>query len=101
MRLKNYEWTRHGLTEPLVTAILYKKVEDGKNIAAYRFIYYSNKIIVVFEDNGYRGGEVIKEGEPSEESLAKLIAEFSEDNDDLVIMGEEKIGLKILELLFS
>lgn len=102
MRLKNYEWSRHGLTEPLLTAIVYKKVEDGKNIAAYRFLYYVNKVITIFEDNSYRGGEVIEEtNEATIEGLAKEISKFSEDNDDLIVIGEEKIGLKLLEMLFN
>ncbi|BBD72011.1 hypothetical protein HS1genome_0400 [Sulfodiicoccus acidiphilus] len=95
--IKHVEWTRHGLTEPQLTVMIYKKVEDGKVVAGYRIMYYRNTILVVYEDDRLSGGEVVDMATASTYKLAELIDKYYDRGDDLVITGEPRIGEEVLE----
>ncbi len=99
MRIKYYEWNRHGLTEPLLTVNLFKKVEDGKVVACFRFMYYLNAILVVYEDDRYRGGELMEIVPSNVENLKKVLSKYYDDRDDLIIIGERSVGEKLLEAI--
>ncbi len=88
--IKFAEYVKHSMTEPLLLVYLYKKVEDGKVVAAFRVQMYKNMVIVVYEDDKLEGGEVIDVLPGSVENAVRAIRKYYEENvDDLVIYGEE------------
>ncbi|BCU66957.1 hypothetical protein HS7_03940 [Sulfolobales archaeon HS-7] len=102
MKVKYYEWIRHGMTEPLLTVNVYKKVEDGKVIATYRIVYYANTTFVIYEDDKYRGGEVVDIIPSSIEGVKKEVLKYYEDGkDDLIVTGEQDYGEKLLDELLE
>jgi len=64
------------MTEPLLTVMVYKKVEGGKIVACYRLMYYSNKLISIFETDKLEGGIVDVILDNSMENLSKLIEKY-------------------------
>ncbi|MUN28439.1 hypothetical protein [Sulfuracidifex metallicus] len=100
--LKYAEYTRHSLTEPLLTVTLYKKVEDGKIVGAFRFLYFKNHIIILYEDDSYSGADVISIETASIGKLAENIKKFyDKDTDDLSIIGEKSILDKAIEEIYE
>lgn len=90
--IKHLEYYRHGMTEPLATLYIYKKVEDGKIVGTLRISIYRNAVLVVYESDKLEGGEVLDVLPISAENIAKLISKFYEPNrDDIVIIGEKRI----------
>ncbi len=103
MQIKYIEWTRHGMTEPLLDVEIVKKVEDGKVVSKYSIEYYSNKLIVIYE-NATLDGPVIVEvvDEANLANVAKLINKYyDEAMDDLIIRGERYLGERLVELIAS
>lgn len=89
--IKHAEYTRHGITEPIMLVMVYKKVEDGKIISAFRFSIYKNMIITVYEDDKLQGGEVIDFDIFNMVNLINKVRKYYDDNiDDLVIFGEKQ-----------
>ncbi|WP_291764705.1 hypothetical protein [Caldivirga sp. UBA161] len=101
MKIKYYEWVRHGITEPLLKVQVYKKVEDGKIVAMYDIMYYSNKLITVYENSTLDGPVIVEENdEVNLANVLKLIRKYyDEANDDLIIRGERYLGEKLIELI--
>ncbi|MEW9492452.1 MAG: hypothetical protein TQ35_0009690 [Candidatus Aramenus sulfurataquae] len=98
--IKFAEYVKHSLTEPLLLVYLYKKVEDGKVVAAFRIQMYRNMAFVVYEDDKLKGGEVVDVMTGSVESVVKAIEKYYEkDVDDLVIYGEENYVDQLLKAL--
>ncbi|BBG24346.1 hypothetical protein [Sulfuracidifex tepidarius] len=99
--LKYAEYTRHSLTEPILNVIVYKKVEDGKIIGAFRFLYYKNNIIILYEDDSYKGADLI---EVSDASLNKLIESirrfYDEENDDMSLIGEKALLDEVVRKIY-
>ncbi len=99
--LKYAEYTRHSLTEPLVNIIIYKKVEDGKIIGAFRFLYYRNNLMVLYEDDSYKGADLIEVGNASISGLVESVKRFYDDEtDDLSIIGEKALLDEVLTRIY-
>ncbi|MDT7862182.1 MAG: hypothetical protein RRA45_08210 [Saccharolobus sp.] len=89
--IKHAEYTRHGITEPMLLIMVYKKVEDGKIVSAFRFSVYKNMIITVYEDDKLQGGEVLDFDIYNMTNLINKIRKYYDDAiDDLVIFGEKQ-----------
>lgn len=101
MKIKYFEWTRHGMTEPLLNVQISKKVEDGKVIAMYKIMYFSNRLIVVYENATLDGPVIVDEsGEPNLSEVIKLVKKYyDEATDDLIIRGERYLGERLIELI--
>ncbi len=100
--LKYAEYTRHSLTEPILNVIVYKKVEDGKIIGAFRFLYYKNNIIVLYEDDSYKGADLIEVNEASINKLVENIRRFyDEENDDMSLIGEKALLDEVVRKIYS
>ncbi|AWR97392.1 hypothetical protein DFR86_07405 [Acidianus sulfidivorans JP7] len=98
--LKYVEYTRHGITEPKMTVYIYKKVEDGKIVSAFRIMMYKNKVITIYEDDKLDGGDIsdLLDGE-IESVLTEIKKYYDESTDDLIIYGEKDYVDKLLEQL--
>jgi len=101
VKIKYYEWVRHGIGEPLLKVQIFKKVEDGKVVAMYDIAYYVNKIIAIYENSTLDGPVVVEENDDINlASVLKLIKKYyDEANDDLIIRGERYLGEKLVELI--
>ncbi|ARM76038.1 hypothetical protein [Acidianus manzaensis] len=98
--LKHIEYIRHGLTEPKMTVYIYKKVEDGKIVSAFRIMLYKDKVITVYEDDKLSGGEVSDMLEGKIDNVLSLIKKYYDENiDDLIIYGEQSEVDKLLDNL--
>ncbi len=101
VKIKYYEWVRHGITEPLLKVQIFKKVEDGKVVAMYDIMYYSNKLITAYENSTLDGPVIVEENDEANlANVLKLIKKYyDEANDDLIIRGERYLGEKLIELI--
>lgn len=98
--LKHVEYVRHGITEPIMTVYVYKKIEDGKIVAAFRIMLYKKKIITVYEDDKLSGGEISDMLDGDTSTIMNLIKKYYDDRiDDLIIYGEKTQVDKLLEEL--
>ncbi|QKQ99166.1 hypothetical protein GWK48_01050 [Metallosphaera tengchongensis] len=98
--LKYSEYVRHGITEPLLLIYVYKKVEDGKVISAFRINVYKNMAVAVYEDDKLQGGEVIDIFPGSLEHILRIIEKYyQKDVDDLVVFGEKSYVDPLLDRL--
>jgi hypothetical protein len=98
--IKYAEYTRHSLTEPLLLVYLYKKVEDGKIVSAFRIQMFKNMTISIFEDDKLQGGDVVDILTGSVDNVKKIIDKYYEETiDDLVIYGEQKYVDELLDKL--
>lgn len=98
--LKHVEYVRHGLTEPIMTVYIYKKVEDGKIVSAFRIMLYKRKIITIYEDDRLEGGEISDITDGGVENVLNLIKKYYDDRiDDLIIYGEKIQVDKLLDEL--
>jgi hypothetical protein len=95
--IKHVEWSRHSLTEPPLIVMIYKKVEDGKVVAGYRVMYYRNTILVVYEDDRLPGGELVDMAPSSVQNLINIIDKYYDRGDDLIIVGEQRVGEEVVE----
>lgn len=98
--LKHVEYMRHGLTEPLMTVFIYKKVEDGKIISAFRIMLYKKKIITIYEDDRLEGGDVTEVLDGGIENVITIIKKYyDERTDDLIVYGEKNQVDRLLDEL--
>ncbi|EZQ04728.1 MULTISPECIES: hypothetical protein [Acidianus] len=96
--IKHVEYTRHSLTEPMLLTYIYKKVEDGKIVSAFRIMLYKDTIISVFEDDSLQGGEISDVIRGNIKCFINLIKKYYDENtDDLVIYGEQRYVDELLE----
>lgn len=100
--IKHAEYTRHGITEPLMLIMLYKKVEDGKVVSAFRFSVYKNMITIVYEDDKLQGGEVLDFDIYNMTNLINKIKKYYDEAiDDIVIFGEKQYVDEFLNRFLS
>lgn len=96
--IKQVEYTRHSMTEPLVTVYLYKKVENGKIISAFRIMMYKDGVISIYEDDKLQGGVISDIEKGGVDKAYEIIKKYYDDtNDDMVIYGEKELVDKLLE----
>lgn len=96
--LKHLEYMRHSMTEPLVTVYLYKKVEDGKIISAFRIMMYKDSVISIYEDDKLQGGVISDIENGGVDKAYEIIKKYyDETSDDMVIHGEKDLVDQLLE----
>ncbi|BDC19396.1 hypothetical protein [Acidianus sp. HS-5] len=96
--LKHLEYTRHSMTEPLVTVYLYKKVEDGKIVSAFRIMVYKDTIISIYEDDKLQGGVISDVENGGMDKAYEVVKKYYDDNtDDMIIYGEKDLVDQLLE----
>ncbi|MCY0859074.1 MAG: hypothetical protein OWQ54_01455 [Sulfolobaceae archaeon] len=100
--LKLAQYTRHGMTEPLLNITIFKKVEDGKVIAEIKIMVFKNKAIAVYENDKLDGGEVLSEFSPNVQEIVKFINNYYDDQiDDLTVFGEKQMVDDFLNEFFK
>ncbi len=86
------------MTEPLVTVYLYKKVEDGKIISAFRIMIYKDSIISIYEDDKLQGGVLADIENGGIDKVYEVVKKYYDDNtDDMIIYGEKDLVDQLLE----
>lgn len=100
--LKYAQYTRHGMTEPIMNITIFKKVEDGKVVAAIKVMVFKNKAIAIYESDKLDGGEILNEFSSNVEDIVKFINNYYDDNiDDLTVFGEKQLVDNFLNELFK
>ncbi len=87
--LKYYEYARHSMGEPLVTAYVYKKAEGGKITSVFKAMFFSDwAYVIVHEEDDLRGGEVLNCGK-GRGGLEELFKFYDPEWDDFIVVGEK------------
>ncbi|EHP68161.1 MAG: hypothetical protein RXS23_04255 [Metallosphaera yellowstonensis] len=98
--IKYAEYVRHSMTEPILMIYVYKKVEDGKVVSAFRINVYRNMAVAVYEDDKLQGGEVLDVFPGTLDHIVRTVNRYyQKETDDLIIYGEKTLVDSLLDRL--
>lgn len=88
------------MTEPILMIYVYKKVEDGKVVSAFRINVYRNMAVAVYEDDKLQGGEVLDVFPGTLDHIVRTVNRYyQKETDDLIIYGEKTLVDSLLDRL--